>query len=358
MAQTTSIAALKMDLWSGDTTELTRRVTAGRIPPIPKVILDLQVTTSNSDGILAYMVLQMIKSTDKQVVLRALASATAHILNDRTNMTGSPLPPITLDGLAKIVDDDISPETVITTNFEDAEDVTKSEILALAEADVDELGAFFGLMFIAGNKRITADNRAAFNEKRQSAATAGVIGDPLIFFDNSPYLEDALMQKMNAVFTSLGDIRSNLTANVVKHLPNCRMGAAQAFANMFNLLADFGMGGLRSIRIVLGKYAWVRAAFPELHPEMKAANAAFQLLLTAPADLRPFVKAIHGNQFIPVGFSQIENLVGVCKKVESYTNATFANYRGGKITEQQEAIVVARMEATTIRTPNEDASTD
>jgi hypothetical protein len=97
---------------------------------------------------------------------------------------------------------------------------------------------------------------------------------------------------------------------------------------------------------VLGRYPWARAAFPELRPQIEAANTAFKLISTANESFRPFLKAIHGNHFVPVSFSQIDNLVGVCRRIEMHTNPTFKNYAGGSITESQEDIIARHLETT------------
>jgi len=336
---TTNIAALRLEILEGDTTELTSSATRGIIPALVPVKMDLQVVTHPTDGVLSYLLLQLLKTTDKGLMMRALASATAHVLGHKSNMTGSARIPEAITGLDGLGDENIPDDTTLKTNFVDAEEVTKGELMQVAVADADELGAFFGLMFVAGNKRITEENRTAFNERRQSAATSGIIGDAVIFTNNSPYLPDALMKNMNAAFTSLGDIRAQLTLAVIAHLPECRMGPAQAFSNLFMLLVDFGMGGLRAIRLNLGRHAWMRSAFPELLPELHAANTAFKLIGKAAPEQRSFLKAIHGNHFVPVNLRQINNLVGVCREVEAVDNPSFANYRGGTITDQQRAIV-------------------
>jgi len=331
-----------MDLWEGDTTELTHAATKGVIPTLRPITKSYQVVTGPMP-VAYYMALQILKTQDKDVVMRALASATAVILGKRGNFTGSTEKPEDLTGLQMALDDAVADDAIIKTNFNDEEEVTKGELVTLMEADEDELGAYFGVLFIAGNKKLTAQNRTAFNERRQGSAVAGVIGDAKIFVPDSPLLDDPILQKVNASFNSRLPLRGHMTIQTIACLPDAILGAAQAFSNQFQLLVDSGMGGIRVIRQVTGMYAWTRAAFSELTPQFNAANVAFKLIKSAPADQRPFLKAIHGNRFVPVSYNQIENLVGVCKHVMTYHSATIGNYGGGSMTEAQRNIVESKM---------------
>lgn len=340
------VNALQLDLWKGDTTLLTQPVTKGKVPQIRTHSKDFQVVIGGSAA-LGFLMLQIVKTPDdKDVVMRALASACAIILERPTvNFTGSATKPVPLTGLDILLDESAKADQVITTNFIDASPITKGELEDLLDADVDEIGAFIGLMFIAGNKKLTPQNRTAFNERRAGAAGAGVIGATKIFVPDSVYITDEVIQKMYACFNSRAVQRSHITMNVIDNLDDAYEGMGQAFSSQFHLLVDSGMGGLRIIREVLGMYEWTRTAFPELRPAMNAANAAFKLIQTAPAATRPFLKAIHGNNFVPVAYSQIEGLVGVCREIATYQSSTVANYGGGSITDTQQRIIADHMRA-------------
>lgn len=285
--------------------------------------------------VLAYMALQIVKTTDKIVIVRALASACSCLLQDSGNFTGSPMKAEAITGLASAADDGVDPATVLKTNFADAEDVTVGELLAIMEADGDELGALFGVYFLAGNKKITPQNRSAFNEKRVSAATASIIGTAKIFVNDSPYLADDVLANCYAAFISCAPLRANLTHKVVNLLHKQYMGPALAFLNMFLLLQDQGMSALRLIKEATIKHPWIRTEFPNLRPEFSAANTAQQILKRAPGQERSFLKAIHGSAFVPVNYSEIDNLTGVCKEIMKRTTPSYQNYGGGKITPAQ-----------------------
>jgi hypothetical protein len=140
-------------------------------------------------------------------------------------------------------------------------------------------------------------------------------------------------------------VRAVLTAGVVQRLNNNLMGASLAFASTFLLLVDFGMSALRIIKEAVIKHPWIRTDFPELKPELEAANHAQQLLRRVPGIERSFLKAIHGNAFVPVNYNQIDNLLGVCKEVLKRSTPSYENYSGGRITASQAAKVNNRLGA-------------
>jgi hypothetical protein len=235
----------------------------------------------------------------------------------------------------------VTGDEVLVTNFRDAEEVTIGELLDLMQADSDELGAYFGVLFLSGNKRVNAKNRTAFNEKRKDSATASIIGDAKIFVSDSMYLSDEVLKKVYASFLSYSPVRANMTAKLVAKIDRPFMGPPLAFINMFLLLVDSGMSALRIIKEAVIKHPWIRSDFPELRPELSAANQAQMILRRAPPQERSFLKAIHGNAFVPVNYADINNLTGVCKEVLKRTTPSYANYDGGKVTEAQLAKINA-----------------
>jgi hypothetical protein len=139
---------------------------------------------------LAFLALQVVKSEDKEVIMRAIASAAGILLGTSTNLTGSTVAPVALTGLEVALSEGAEDARPVTTNFDDETPVSIGELLNACEADADELGAYFGVLFVAGNKRVTNQNRTAFNERRRAAATASIIGEPKIFVQDSPYLAE------------------------------------------------------------------------------------------------------------------------------------------------------------------------
>lgn len=336
------------NFWDDASVELNEQRLKKNIPTLPNIAVDYQVVTGGGIETLAYLALQITKSTDKLVIVRALASASAWLLQDKTNMTGSTAKPIVLTGLDPAADADTDSNTILTTNFLDAEDVTVGELLALMDADADELGAYFGVLFLAGNKKVDSQNRTAFNERRAKSATASSIDAPVIFVPESQYLADDVLRRVYASFLSCAPLRAHLTSRVVDHLDKSWMGPAQSFLNMFLLLVDNGMSALRIIKEAVLKNQWIRTEFPELKPELAAANEAQNILRRATGKQRSFLKAIHGSNFVPVNYAQIDNLLGVCKEVLKRVTPSYQNYGGGRVTESQLAKINAHTDATSI----------
>jgi len=328
-----------VNFWDDDTVNINPQRIKQTIPALPKITIDLPTIRGGGMETLAFLALQVVKSNDKMVIIRAIASACSCLLQDSRNFTGSPAKTIELTGLEVAAQDGSSRTEILSTNFTDAETVTVGELLDLMQADADELGAFFGVMFLAGNKKINAQNRSAFNEKRAQSATASIIGDPMIFVVDSPYLADEVCSKVYAAFLSMSPVRTNMTSMCVSMLNRVHMGPALSFMTMFLLLQDQGMSALRIIKEAVLKHQWIRVEFPGLAPELAAANKAQQIIKGAPGQERSFLKAIHGNAFVPVNYSEIENLTGICKEILKRTTPSYQNYGGGKITDTQLAII-------------------
>lgn len=334
--------------WNDETTDLNPQRVKKDIPNLPVIDKEMQVVKGKGMEALAYLALQVTKSKDKGVIIRAIASACSCLMNDSTNYTGGKIGAVDLTGLKAAAAEDADPTTALTTNFVDAEDVTIGELLGLMEADVDELGSYFGVLFLAGNKRVTTQNRTAFNSKRKQSATASVIGEPIIFVNDSVYLADSVLEGVYASFLSYSPLRAHMTANVIRKLASTHMGPSLSFVNMFLLLVDSGMSALKMIKEAVIKHPWIRTDFPELKPELAAANLAQQILARASVEQRSFLKAIHGNAFVPVDYSSINNLTGVCKEVLKRTTPSYANYNGGKVTAAQLAKINAHPDISSI----------
>lgn len=323
------------DFWDDPSVELNDQRLKKNIPALPVIESEVQVVTGGGIETIAYLALQVIKSRDKMLTIRAIASASAWLLGDKSNFTGAKTKPVHITGLEVAAAEDANPDSSLITNFEDAEDVTIGELLAVMEADADEIGAYFGVLYLAGNKKVDASNRTAFNERRAKSANASSIDPPVIFVPESEFLTNEVLTRVYASFLSCSNLRAHMTSKVVDHLDKSYMGPAQSFINMFLLLIDNGMSALRIIKEAVLKNQWIRSEFPELKPELAAANEAQNILKRAPGKQRSFLKAIHGSSFVPVNYSQIDNLLGVCKEVLKRVTPSYQNYGGGRVTEAQ-----------------------
>lgn len=332
------------DIWDDTSTELNDQRLKKSIPPLPRVTIECQTVCGNGIEKVAYLALQVIKTRDKKTTVRAIASACSILLRDNGNFTGSPMKSVELKGLEIAEDEKADEATVLKTNFEDAEEVTIGELLKAMDVDGDELGAYFGVLFTAGNKRVNRKNQSAFNDKRKNAATASIVGEAKIFVPDSPYLDTEVLDRVYASFISYSPLRANMTHRVLGHLEEPLMGPSLAFTSLFLLLVDSGMSALKIIKEAVLKHPWILTDFPELKPELAAANDAQNTLKKAPGRERSFLKAIHGNNFVPVNYSQIDNLTGVCKEILKRTTPSYQNYDGGKITESQLQRINARVD--------------
>lgn len=330
-------ASILVKFWNDEVTDIHPSRLRKDIPPLPKISKEYQVVTGKFET-LCYLALQILKSESKSVIIRCLASAPAILFEDPKNYTGAPNPPVALTGLDPVVDEAVTDrDAELTTNFENAEPVTIAEMDEMLEIDPDELGSFFGVMFLAGNKALSKENHAAFNEKRQSAVSATIIGEPKIFKTDSKFLSDIVLRKVYASFNSFLPIRSNVVSNVVNRLSHVNVGPTLAFATMFLLLVDSGMSALRIIKEAVVKHKWIVTEFPELKPEIEAAQAGLLSVAKGAPHERSFLKAIHGSSYVPVAYSSVTNLTGVCKFILKETTVSYAQYDGGKVTDSQEA---------------------
>lgn len=326
------------DFWNDATIEITSAATKKKVPTLPKISNMISVVNGGGVETLAYLALQMAKTTEKKHIIRVMASATAWLIESKDNVTGSPVKPTPLKGLERALDEDAPEDEVLQTNLEDAEPVTVGELMNLMEnIDADELGAYFGILYLAGNKRVTRENRAAFNDNRRNAASASLTRELMIFVPDSPFLTIEVLSHVYAAFLSFTPIKAVMTARVVEMIDHDWIGPGLAFINMFALLSNSGLSALGIIKEATLKHPWIRHEFPELRTDYAAANEAFAILQTVPAKERPFIKAIHGNNFQPVAYALIDNLTGVCKNILKLTTPSYQNYGGGRCTDAQMA---------------------
>lgn len=342
----TSAQAPVKKMWEEDTPALYAGRLKSTIPAMPQVGDAFQVISSRPEMAkpsLIFLACIVRDTPEKLVALRALASAVSILFNDSTNFLGSPLAPEDLTGIDAVADDSIPSMTLLDTNFEGAPELTLADIQAYLEIDTDELGGYFGDLFVAGVKRLTTENSTAFNEKRLPTIQATIARNPKIFVPGSAFLDERVLNKMYAAFTSFAAPRAQLIHRVALKMNTIRYGPVVTFTAIFLLLVDNGMGTMRIIKEAILKCPWIRHEFPELAPELEAANDGQTMIRMADPPTRPFIKTIFGSQFVPVAQKDVANLLGVCKEVMQHFVPTMAQFRGGYITANQQAIVAARL---------------
>lgn len=330
-------------LWEEDTTSLYEGRPRSQIPEMPMVGDAIQVTRGGDAPGLAYLAC-IIRDTDsKLTVIRAIASAVAILFGESSNFTGSPKPPDELTGLDVLTKDDVNASAELKTSFEGAPPLTLADVDPYMDCDPDELGGYFGVLFLAGTKRLTNQNATAFNEKRTNTIKSASAKMPMIFVPGSAFLDETVLNKVYASFTSMAAIRAQLINRVALKMNQIRYGPVVTFSAMFLLLVDSGMGTLKIIKEASLKCPWVKSEFPELKAELEAADKGQRAIRAADPPIRPFVKAIFGAAFVPVAQADVVNLLGVAKKIMSHYTASYRQFGGGRTTPQQDAKIAEKL---------------
>jgi hypothetical protein len=333
-------------MWEEPTTSLYEGRPRLSVPDLPAVGDNIQVVTSRKEHqkfALAYLAVVVRETDDKMVVMRALASAVSILFGDASNFTGSPLRPVVLEGLDIFTDDAASDTAHITSNFEGAPDLALADVDPYADCDIDELGAFFGNMFHAGTKKLTPQNATSFNDKRLNTVLSTTLVPLKIFVPGSTFLDERILNKVYASFTSMAALRCQMIYKTSLKMGSIRYGPSVAFTAFFMLLTDSGLGTLRVIKEASLKCGWLREDFPELRPELEAADRAQQALRSIDAPFRPFAKAVFGSAWVPLPQSEASNLLGVSRSIMSHFVPSYKNFGGGYTTPRQDAIIADRL---------------
>lgn len=312
------------------------------IPAMPRITKNLTLYTARDSRDLAFLAYAVMASSDKDVVVAALASAVAGILKLSRDVTGGTSAYIELTGLDvwKSGEDEAAD---VTSNIPGLAPVSQTALNAYDAADEDEIAALIGIYIVATCKKPTQANMSAFNEKRRGAASMGIIGELQLFVDQSPALTYDVIQKINASFVSRAPYRVHLAKSIIACMNRMPMGPEAAFMGMIQLTADFGMNGLVIVKRALVKNPWIVTEFPEIADEIRIVREAQAAIMRADVSDRSFLKWMWGSQFIPANLQDISNAIGICKKVLEATDATISQYGGGNISAAQEAVIAARM---------------
>lgn len=334
-----------MDMWESNDFDVSGTDSRRAVPELPRNPKDYSAYTGPV-VVPALAALTALKGgpAHKKLIVELVTSAVAAILNDvERNYTGSRIKPVVLTGDDVLMKPPADTSVKIKTNIAGLPDITIAEWLLVSTSDPDELSAYIGTLVYAACKKPTKENIDAFGAKRASAATAGVIGDPFFYAKGSDFVAYEVMQKVHASFTSHAVARANMISMTVSKIPEMAGGAQSAFGSQFLLLRNHGMSALAIVLDGLLHCAWIKEEFPELRNEFEAANRAFRTIRAVEQTDRPFIKAIHGNRFVPVNYSEITVLVGVCKSALTRFRLSYANYRGGSTTPEIEARIQKRL---------------
>lgn len=350
------MADIQQYFWTDEVASVTGVKLRTDVPTITPVELKMP-WFEGSHETLVYLGLQIVKTASKEVAIQAIASAVGILFKQKRDMLGGKGEKkilTNLDDPAKPVEDRDAAD-LVGTEWDTGAQITAGEINALM-GDMDEIAAFFALLFFAGTKKRTDRNRDAFNKNRVQNVKSTTNEDLLIFIENSPLITDKVLDTAYAAFNSFLANRMYLVSQTVQLCAGVYVGPALAFQNMFLLLEDTGLGTLRIIKEAILKYPFIRAKMPELASELHAADQGQRAIRRINENERPFCKAIYGNRFVPVAQNDVANLFGVCKKTLAYTVATYRNFEGGSVSERQEEIIQAELEAAGVAITTSEAT--
>lgn len=328
---------------AGSSYSVTGGLDLTKYPPLPQVTDDLP-TYKGGEDLLAYCMWQVRLSTDREVIVRALASACAALLRDPSNLTGSKSPVTALTGYDAVEDPNTDKNSPDSSNFRDATRITLQQWYDAAQFDIMEKAFYFGVLCHAMCKTPTAgDPMKAFNENRANAATQALIGDPAIFVPGSPWLSYETVKKVHASFNAYAACRANLIDKVVAKLGSCESGDRKMFGTAFSLLSDFGVTNLAIIKDAIIRYPQI-VRMPGIEQEVRSALSGLRAIEAIPEERRSFAKAMHMDRLVFVKPGDIKNLLGICREYLKPTHETYKRYKGGFVTDAQRRIINADIE--------------
>lgn len=320
---------------AGTSYSVTGGVDLTKVPPVPSVS-DVLPTYKGGEEVLAFCMWQIRLSTDREVIVRALASACAALIRDPSNLTGSKAPVTVLTGYAAVGVANADLTSTAATNFVDASDITLQQWVDAVGIDIMEKAFYFGVLCHAMCKTPqSGDAMKAFNENRAGAATQANIGDPQIFVPNSPWLSYETVRKVHASFNAYSACRVHLIRGVIGKFGSCTSGDSKMFADAFSLLADFGVTNLAIIKDAIIRYPSI-VNMPGIEQEVRSALAGLRAISAITDEpIRPFVKAMYMNRLVFVKPGDIANLLGICKEYLKPTHESYKRYKGGFVTPEQ-----------------------
>lgn len=327
---------------AGSSYSVTGGIDLTKMPDKLPAVSDQLPTYKGGEELLAFCMWQIRLTTDREVVVRALASACSALIRSPENLTGSRAPAAALTGYDKVIANNADMASKAATNFENASEITLGQWQEAINIDVMEKAYYFGVLCHAMCKTPTAgDPMRAFNENRASAATQALIVDPAIFIPGSAWLSYEVVRKVHASFNAYGACRAHLIYAVVQKLDSCNSGESGMFATAFSLLADFGVTNLAIIKDAIIRYPSI-VRMPRIEHEIRSAAAGLRAVDAIADDkLKPFAKAMYMNRLVFVKPGDIKNLLGICREYLKPTHESYKRYKGGFVTEEQRLLIAA-----------------
>lgn len=220
------------------------------------------------------------------------------------------------------------------------DDITALNMKDVLEINPQEVYAFAGSLCMAVTKQPTAENLSAFMGRRAALATLGFMSDnPVVFTENSDYLTLPILTKIHKA-ASFHMLSRELTMRALAtNISLMDDGNQYVFACFLMLLENSGMNSLNIIRKVLMQYPTLIQFLPHLNAEFQAADAGISKVMALPNAERSFCKSIYGSKFVPVQYSDIKRLLGICVYIGQKAEPNLANFKGGQLAEMDKDII-------------------
>lgn len=218
--------------------------------------------------------------------------------------------------------------------------VTADTMQDIIDLDPAEVSAFAGSLCMAVTKKPTAENIEAFISKRSNLATLGLMsGEPQVFTENSNYLNLELLTKVNKAASFYVIPRELTMRALATNIGQMEDGNQYVFACFLAMIENTGMNSLTIIRKVLQWMPNLPVYFPHWKMEILACSNGISRVMALPPAERSFCKAIYGSKFIPVQYSDISHILGICVYIGSKFEPTLANFKGGVLSDVDRSIV-------------------
>lgn len=197
------------------------------------------------------------------------------------------------------------------------------------EACLEELVYLAGIYFYAVGKQVTGKNSSAFTSNRRKALKS-FSRTEIIWETYTDYLDDAVLHKIHRCFSI------HMAGRIVV-LDTCIRNAADIggikytiFSTLLMTLNRFnGLGLIQLVNMMMERFgSEYFEVISSLDVELLRVLDAQAVLETIDVAIRPYVKYIHGSQFIPYK-GDIQGIFKAVRYTAERIDARFANYGGG-----------------------------
>ncbi|QMP84018.1 hypothetical protein QKS76_gp4 [Cryphonectria parasitica sclerotimonavirus 1] len=228
--------------------------------------------------------------------------------------------------------------------------VQKEQHMFAWEVTSMELAAYAGVLAYAIGKQPTAENLAAYNEKRRNAISQFMTsGELQIFVDESPYLTLEILGRVHRAFNSIILDRALVMNAIIDRDHPMISGEPRMFYTIFRLGRGASLNPLLIITRYARKFPHHYGHFPDLHTEFHATAHALQRFFDVAEQRRLYLKVIYGSAYVPVDRRDVDGLLGVAVFALQQTEKSLGNYNGGTLSVPHREKLINLLEITVAR---------